>query len=59
MYAINIYVTHKGTISMVKSYSRKNKAVYTAAEVTCGWAGAVIRKAGAATQKPPVNAKKS
>ena len=29
-----------------------NKAVYTATEVACGWAGAV-------TQKPPVNAKKS
>ena len=30
----------------------KNKAVYTATEVACGWAGAV-------TQKPPVNAEKS
>ena len=29
-----------------------NKAVYTATEVACGWAGAV-------TQKPPVNAEKS
>ena len=29
-----------------------NKAVYTAAEVACGWAGAV-------TLKPPVNAEKS
>ena len=29
-----------------------NKAVYTATEVACGWAGAVM-------QKPPVNAEKS
>ena len=29
-----------------------NKAVYTAAEVACGWAGAVMLK-------PPVNAEKS
>ena len=32
--------------------AKDNKAVYTATEVECGWAGAV-------TQKPPVNAKKS
>ena len=45
--------------------SSKNKAVYTATEGACGWAGAVIKKgyssdwAGAATQKPLVNAEKS
>ena len=33
-------------------YVYENKAVYTATEVACGWAGAVM-------QKPPVNAKKS
>ena len=43
----------------------KNKAVYTAAKVACGWAGAVIIKgyignlAGAVMQKLPVNAKKA
>ena len=42
----------------------KNKAVYTANEVACGWAGAVMKKAypsiwvGAVTQKPPITPKK-
>ena len=37
----------------------KHKVVYTATNITCGWAGAVIRKANpsiwaeAVTQKPP------
>ena len=43
---------------------KKNKAGYTATEVACGLAGAVMRKAypsiwaGAVTQKPPVMPKK-
>ena len=43
----------------------KHNVLYTATNVTCGWAGTVIRKAnpriwaGAVTQKPPVNAKKA
>ena len=42
----------------------KHKVVYTATNVTCGWAGAVIRKAnpsiwaGAVTQEPPKKPKK-
>ena len=42
-----------------------NKAGYTATEVACGWAGAVMKKcyssdwAAAVPQKPPVNAEKS
>ena len=42
----------------------KHKVVYTATNVTCGWAGTVIRKAnpriwaGAVTQKPPKTPKK-
>ena len=42
----------------------RNKAGYTATEVVCGWAGAVMKKvnpsiwAGAVTQKPPVTPKK-
>ena len=42
-----------------------NKAGYTATEVACGWAGAVMKKAypsiwaGAVTQKPPVTPKKA
>ena len=42
----------------------KHKVVYTATNVTCGWAGAVIRKAnpsiwaGAIMQKPPLMPKK-
>ena len=42
----------------------KHKVVYTATNVTCGWAGAVIRKAnqsiwaGAVTQEPPKRPKK-
>ena len=41
----------------------KHKVVYTATNVTCGWAGAVIRKAnpsiwaGAVSQKPPKSSK--
>ena len=42
----------------------KHNVLYTATNVTCGWAGTVIRKAnpriwaGAVTQKPPVTPKK-
>ena len=43
---------------------KDNKARYTATEVTCRWAGAVMKKAYpsilavAVTQKPPVTPKK-
>ena len=41
----------------------KHKVVYTATNVTCEWAGAVIKAnpsiwAGAVTQKPPITPKK-
>ena len=37
-----------------KTKKEENKAGYTATEVARGWAGAVMKKAGAVTQKPPV-----
>ena len=49
----------KDNYNVVNVNARKNKSVYTATEVACGWAGAVIKKtnpsiwAGAAMQKPP------
>ena len=58
--AMNTYQTsffHEKHFNVKEVYQystlvKKNKAVYMATEVACGWAGAV-------TQKPPVNAEKS
>ena len=50
--------------SLLVTVLLENEAVYTATEVTCGWAGAVMKKAypsilaGAVTQKLPVTPKK-
>ena len=47
-----------------KDRIKENKAGYTAIEVPCRWAGAVMKVnlsilAGAVMQKPPVNAEKA
>ena len=53
----------EGKECLMSVKNRKNKAVYTATKVACGWAGVVMKKAypsilaGAVTQKPPITPK--